>query len=82
VKGRCIAEIIVSYEESPLVEVVRKFAPGKVSIVMVLDSNLNIIGLITEAAVFEGMARYGPRAPYSSDSKMRHRVFMAEMREV
>ncbi|NLJ59612.1 MAG: hypothetical protein GX338_01555 [Firmicutes bacterium] len=62
-EGSMYAEIIVSYEESPLVEVVRKFAPGKVSIVMVLDSNLNIIGLITEAAVFEGMARYGPRAP-------------------
>ena len=61
--GSICAEVIASYEQTPLVEVVRKFSPGKVNIVMVLDSSLNILGFVTEVAVFEGMSRYGPRVP-------------------
>lgn len=61
--GSMYTEVIASYEETPLVTVVRKFAPGKVSIVMVLDGSLNILGFVTEVAVLEGMERYGPNAP-------------------
>jgi stage IV sporulation protein FB len=64
IKDGCMcAEVIASYEQTPLVEVVRKFPPGKVSIVMVLDGSLNILGFVTEVAVLEGMGRYGPRIP-------------------
>lgn len=62
-EGSMRAEVIASYEQTPLVEVVRKFSPGKVSIVMVLDGSLNILGFVTEVAVLEGMGRYGPRIP-------------------
>ncbi len=61
--GAMYAEIIASYEQTPMVEVVRKFIPGKVNIVMVLDRSLNILGFITEIAVLEGMVRYGSNAP-------------------
>lgn len=61
--GSMSAEVIASYEQTPLVEVVRKFSPGKVSVVMVLDNSLNILGFVTEVAVLEGMGRHGPRVP-------------------
>ena len=58
--GSMYAEIIASHEETPLVEVTRKFTPGKINVVMVLDGNLNVLGFLTEVDVLEGMGRYGP----------------------
>lgn len=61
--GSMYVEVIASHEATSLVGVIRKFTPGKVSVVMVFDSNLNILGFVTEVAVLEGMGRYGPNAP-------------------
>ena len=63
-KERCMpAEVIAAHEQTLLVEVARRFSPGKISIVMVLSDGLDILGFVTEAKVFEGMRRYGPSVP-------------------
>ena len=63
-KERCMpVEVIAAHEQTLLVEVARRFSPGKISIVMVLSDGLDILGFVTDAKVFEGMRRYGPSVP-------------------
>jgi stage IV sporulation protein FB len=62
-RGLSHANIIISYKETAMVKIARKFRPGKISIVAVVDDKLDIIGFITETSVLEGMSRYGPGSP-------------------
>lgn len=61
--GVMYTEVIASHEKTSFVEVARKFVPGKLNVVMVLDRTMNILGFTTEAAVLQGMTKYGPNAP-------------------
>lgn len=61
--GTMAVNLLAVHEKACLKDVVRRFVPGKLNVVMVFDTDLAIRTLACESDVIEAMSEHGPDAP-------------------
>lgn len=62
-KGVLMAQVLVGQEDAPVKEIIQRFVPRKYHLVLVMDKNWRLLGLLNEHELLAGLLEQGYLAP-------------------